>query len=47
MFEAIDGRRTIADIAERPRGDDDAARRFFEKLWQYDQVTFDASKVYD
>jgi SAM-dependent methyltransferase len=45
MFDAIDGRRTIEEIAAVAHGDD-ASRRcraFFEKLWSYDQVTFDAS----
>jgi SAM-dependent methyltransferase len=43
MFDAIDGRRTIAEIVE---GVNDApdARGFFEKLWRYDQVVFDTSK---
>ena len=45
MFDAIDGRRTIEEIADAAGGDD-ASRRgraFFEKLWCYDQVAFDAS----
>jgi SAM-dependent methyltransferase len=50
LFDAIDGYRCIGDIAERtspssptnfPR---DMARSFFERLWQYDQVVFDASQ---
>jgi hypothetical protein len=50
MYEAIDGRRTIAAIADMtagPRGDETLprARRLFEKLWCYDQVIFDASKT--
>ncbi len=47
MVDAIDGQRTIAEIADitggpetRPR-----ARKFFEKLWRYDQVVFDASNA--
>jgi len=46
MFDAIDGRRTIEEIVDAACGGDDASRRgraFFEKLWCYDQVTFDAS----
>ena len=45
MFDAIDGRRTIEEIAAVARGDDAShgGREFFEKLWSYDQVTFDAS----
>jgi len=42
LFDAIDGRRSIAEIAR-----DDAlrpiARVLFERLWQYDQVVFDLS----
>jgi SAM-dependent methyltransferase len=50
LFDSIDGYRCIGDIAERtspssptncPR---DMARSFFERLWQYDQVVFDASQ---
>jgi hypothetical protein len=45
MFDAIDGRRTIEEIADVARGGDASgrARTFFEKLWSHDQVTFDAS----
>ena len=43
MFEAIDGRRTIAEIVPQP-AQRDAARVLFEGLWQYDQVVFDASR---
>ena len=45
MFDRINGRRSIEEIAAGAGGDD-ASRRapmFFEKLWRYDQVTFDAS----
>ena len=50
LFDAIDGRRSIAAIvehvAERRTGDPswDRARTFFERLWAYDQVVFDASQ---
>jgi len=42
IFDRIDGRRSIAEIV-----DDDSfdARGFFQKLWRYDQVVFNASKV--
>jgi SAM-dependent methyltransferase len=48
LFQAIDGKRTIAEIVDqstthkagRPRRE--SARGFFERLWQYDQVVFDA-----
>jgi len=46
MFDAIDGRRSIAEILEHAGGDVPSdAREFFEKLWSYDQVVFDASKA--
>ena len=48
-FDAIDGNRSIGDIVERtlPSSQSpqlDMARTFFEKLWLYDQVVFDASR---
>ena len=39
MYEAIDGRRTIGDIAKEAQN----ARAFFDKLWWHDQVVFDTS----
>ena len=48
MIEAIDGRRTIADIIEHVATSKPAIRptrrqthRLFQRLWQYDQVVFD------
>jgi hypothetical protein len=46
LFDAIDGRHTIADIVRSvwvPERDWKRARGFFERLWWYDQVVFDAS----
>jgi hypothetical protein len=43
LFDAIDGQRTIGEIA-REHGQPEAARAFFEQLWWYDQVVFDASR---
>jgi SAM-dependent methyltransferase len=44
MFDAIDGRRTIAEIADHARVDGlPRAHAFFEKLWRYDQVVFSAT----
>jgi SAM-dependent methyltransferase len=42
-FDAIDGRRSIADIVSRPPTDGawPRARAFFERLWQYDQAVYD------
>ena len=42
LWEAIDGRRSIAEIAESLPG---ARSEFFEKLYWYDQVVFDTSKA--
>jgi hypothetical protein len=42
LFDAIDGRRSIGEIAPDPR-QRAAARVLFEGLWWYDQVVFDAS----
>ena len=49
LFEAIDGERTIAEIVRSTGGgareqDWANAGAFFERLWWYDQVIFDASK---
>jgi hypothetical protein len=47
MFDAIDGRRTIADIADHAGGGDarSCAMGLFEKLWRYDQVVFDTASA--
>lgn len=42
MFDAIDGKRTIDDIA--PTAQRGMARTFFEKLWWHDQVVFDTTR---
>jgi SAM-dependent methyltransferase len=50
LFDAVDGSRTIAEIAggmaKQPddRSRFERARAFFERLWWYDQVVFDASQ---
>jgi SAM-dependent methyltransferase len=45
-FDAIDGRRTILEIADGARATNHrAARSFAERLWQYDQVVFDTTRV--
>jgi len=45
LFEAIDGRRSVSEIVESLPGSAPLARKYFEKLWWYDQVVFDASKA--
>jgi hypothetical protein len=42
MFDAIDGRRSIAEILENVN-EKEPSPLFFEKLWWYDQVVFDGS----
>jgi len=46
LLSAIDGKRTMTDILERAGNgaDEDQALRFFERLWQYDQIICDASR---
>jgi len=46
LFEAIDGKRTVAGIVRNTWVREqhwERARTFFERLWWYDQVVFDAS----
>src|SRR5262245_8824239 len=45
LFDAVDGRRCIAEIAARASGSDgdEYARTFFERLYRHDHVAFDAS----
>jgi SAM-dependent methyltransferase len=43
LFDAIDGKHTIGELARQP-GRLDLARGLFERLWRYDQVVFDASR---
>ncbi len=45
MFEAIDGRRSVGQIIGQVKGDASQAPGFFEALWRYDQVVFDASDL--
>ncbi len=52
LFDAIDCRRSIGEIMEKalPSAETtlrlDTARIFFERLWWYDQVVFDASQEF-
>jgi SAM-dependent methyltransferase len=47
LFGGIDGKRTLAEIVQiaalDPK-DEGRALRFFERLWNYDQIVFDASR---
>ncbi len=45
LLGAIDGKRTLAEILQVVgHVDEHKPVRFFERLWQYDQVVFDASR---
>jgi hypothetical protein len=45
LLSAINGKRTISEIIQIAveRGREKHALKFFKRLWQYDQVVFDAS----
>ena len=45
MFDAIDGQRTVVEIAVQAGLESaaDCAKTFMERLWRYDQVVFDTS----
>jgi SAM-dependent methyltransferase len=45
VFAAIDGNRSVDHILRdtAPTGGDEQAGRFIEKLWEYDQIVFDAT----
>jgi SAM-dependent methyltransferase len=51
VFDAIDGTSTIGHIIERawpavqPAARSDMARTFFERLWRYDQIVSDTSRL--
>jgi SAM-dependent methyltransferase len=44
IFEAIDGRRSIAEILDQVN-EQGTSPLLFEKLWWYDQIVFDTSKA--
>jgi SAM-dependent methyltransferase len=44
LLESVDGRRSIGELlSQQTHAGSDAVRAFFERLWWYDQVVFDAS----
>jgi SAM-dependent methyltransferase len=48
LLGAIDGKRTLPEILRHVAVEEGAERRaigFFERLWQYDQIVFDASQA--
>jgi hypothetical protein len=48
LLSAIDGKRTLTEILSVSGGDREEGRavNFFRRLWQYDQVVFDASRSF-
>jgi very-short-patch-repair endonuclease/SAM-dependent methyltransferase len=44
IHAAIDGRRSVDEILRGVADGDEAARRFLERLWRYDQIVFDMSE---
>jgi 2-polyprenyl-3-methyl-5-hydroxy-6-metoxy-1,4-benzoquinol methylase len=44
LFSNIDGKRTLSEIARNSGNDEIATVEFFQQLWQYDQIVFDASR---
>ena len=47
VFDGIDGKRSCGEILRRAAAgqDDDQARRFIERLWEYDQIVLDATSA--
>jgi len=45
LFERIDGKRTLGEIAQECGNTARHAPEFFQQLWHYDQIVFDASRV--
>ena len=49
LLRSIDGTRTLAEILQGVVPDDRSEPRavgFFERLWHYDQIVFDASRAH-
>jgi len=47
LLSAVDGNRTVAQVMRIAMQDGEGERRalnFFERLWRYDQIVFDASR---
>ena len=46
VYAAIDGHRQVAEILQRTAGaiGEERARQFIDRLWQYDQIVFDATE---
>jgi len=44
LYNEIDGKQTLGEIAQTAR-DEARSLEFFQQLWQYDQIVFDASRA--
>jgi hypothetical protein len=48
IYAAIDGKRPIGEILKTSAVmDEDSARRFMQRLWDYDQIVFDTAEALD
>lgn len=47
LFNAIDGQRTLGELVQTAakKGSQQTVLKFFQQLWQYDQIGFDASSA--
>jgi hypothetical protein len=45
LLNEIGGRRTLEELISGSGGEEARALEFFEQLWQYDQIVFDASQA--
>jgi hypothetical protein len=43
LLDEIDGKRSLGEIVQSNGKEDTRTLQFFERLWQYDQIVFDAS----
>ena len=46
LFSEIDGKRRLGEIARRSGKEESFTLDFFRRLWQYDQIVFDASQAF-
>jgi hypothetical protein len=45
LFNEMDGKRTLGEIVRNAGREERRAVEFFQQLWQYDQIVFDASQA--
>jgi len=45
LLREADGRQSLGEIARNSGKDEGRVREFFQQLWQYDQIVFDASRL--